>query len=441
MVVWGYELIPCSCLHRAVCFEITLFFSHLISPTRLLISVKKVHLVEEVKDKVSYCAMLWLSIFNLHVFQCVMCVYVLTCVVFCLSLMLTVEHQYCSLKFCCIDTRKVKGWRKELFRLCSDSFGYYENPSTSISYEGVNLICHVWFEKVEYMRSFYENVRKGHECFCEGACCPRLEFGDIDFSLKRAPYSLSPVLSGAYIANDSESPEQSEAGYRSILSGVSFASASTPDVYFRLVEQQHVFEEIKPCGCHIADAAMYKEFDGDMDNRLYFSQDLHSMFDGRQTTDSLPHVGVYFVSFDGRETVEYGGQELLYDRVTIGFETPYQGTRHKISFKEGSSLVEGSMHTCVHVRSHEKFKHFLDLKYSKTSNAWDSRNISFKHKIDVDVNAICTDLASMSVTDAASKKTKTFECSQCKKVCKSERGLNSHVGSKKCLSSQLKKDI
>lgn len=211
-------------------------------------------------------------------------------------------------------------------------------------------------------------------------------------------------------------------------------------MYFRLVEEQQVFEEIKPCGCHIADAALYKQFDADMDNRLYFSQDLHSMFDGRQTTDSLPHVGVYFVSFDGRETVKYDGVERQYDKVTIGFETPYQGTMQKIHFKKGSCVVEGSMQTFVHVHSHQKFKHFLDLKYSKTSNAWDSRDVSYTHKINVDVDAICTELGSMSVTDAASRETKTFQCSLCGKICKSKGGLHRHVGSKKC-QPFLKKEI
>jgi hypothetical protein len=95
---------------------------------------------------------------------------------------------------------------------------------------------------------------------------------------------LNPVLSRAYIATDSESPEQSNAG--SFVSGVIFASISTPEIFFRLVEDLQVFEEVKPCICHIADAAMYKELDGDMENRFYFSQDLHSMFDGRQTTVS-----------------------------------------------------------------------------------------------------------------------------------------------------------
>jgi hypothetical protein len=317
-----------------------------------------------------------------------------------------------------------------VFRLCSESFGYCDNPSASISYEGLNLKCLVWFNSVDNMRSFYENVRKSHEYYCEAAQCPPLEFGDIDFSMKSPLNPLTPVLSDAYIATDSESPEQSNAG--SFACGVSFASISTPDIFFRLVEDPCAFEEIKPCACHIADAALFKELDGDMENRLYLSQDLHSMFDGRQTTDSIPHVGIYFVSFDGRETVEHEGQALQYDRVTIGFETPYQGTVQKIKFKKGSSVINGAMHTFVHVRSHEKFKRFLDLKYAKTMCSWDSRDVSYTHKIYVEVDDVCVDLAKMSVAKME------FKCSECGKICSTQRGLRSHVGTKACRSS-LKK--
>jgi hypothetical protein len=80
----------------------------------------------------------------------------------------------------------------------------------------------------------------------------------------------------------------------------------------------------------------------------------------------------------------------------------------KIRFKQGSSVIDGAMHTFVHVRSDEKFKHFLDLKYTKTMCSWDSCDVAHMHKIDVDIDDVCADLAEMSVKDLKM----TFKCSQ-----------------------------
>jgi hypothetical protein len=347
-----------------------------------------------------------------------------------------VDDKYCGLEFSCPETKNVKGWRKEMFRLCSANYGFYENSEKSISYEDSSLKCRVWFKTETNMRSFCDQVMKSHKAFCEPVFCPTLRFGDIDLSLKSVSMSLVAVFEWDYDARKSDSPEQTDADY-SCLSGISFASVSAPDVYFRLVEEPSTFIDIKPCGCHIADAALFPQFDRDKDNRLYFSQDLHSLFDGRQTTSGVPHVGVYFVSFEGQETVEFGGAQQQYDKVTIGFETPFDGTWQRIRLKTGSfRSPEGEMHTFVHVHSHLKFKHFLNLKYFKTTNSWETRGVSYNHKIgDVDVDAICTELTNMSVTDAASRNTKIFQCS-CGKVCRSEQGLSSHSRAKKCQKSQ-----
>jgi hypothetical protein len=171
-----------------------------------------------------------------------------------------------------------------------------------------------------------------------------------------------------------------------------------PDVFFRLVEDFRNFD-IKPSICHIADSALYPEYDDDLENRLYLTQDLHSRFDGRHTTDSIPHVGIYFVSFDGREVVEFDGSRLELDRVTVAFEIPYPGVMNLIRFKQGSYVNNGVMHTFLHVKSHVKFKNFLDLKYSCTMVEWDIHRKQYNHKVVLNIESIIEELDRLSVSN------------------------------------------
>lgn len=335
----------------------------------------------------------------------------------------------------CSDSLKVRGWRSEVFRLCSENFGYYEDKKNSISYQEFALNCCVWFESVSNMRSFIEKLRTSHQSFCRH--CPPLDLGDdIDFTMKRPPSDLIPILTLHYTPNDSTSPDCSNAiDYQSDMSHVSVVSVSKPHVFFRLVEDSQVFEDIKPCSCHIADAALYQAYDHDEENRLFLSQDLRSRFDGRQTSDSLPHVGIYFVSFDGREIVEYEGVPYELDRVTVAFEIPYPGVMELIKFKRGSFVVDGVMHTFLHVQSHVKLKHFLDLKYSSTMIKWDENRIQYHHHIYLNIEGIIEELDCLSISDD-----KAFVCQECGGKFKTKSGIAKHAASEKCMKAKVRRD-
>lgn len=76
-------------------------------------------------------------------------------------------------------------------------------------------------------------------------------------------------------------------------------------------------------------------------------------------------------------------------------------------------LENGNMSTYLYVHSHEKFKFYLDVKYLKTMNVWDSRGISYTDHIeDTDVDALIANLNAMCST------TSKFECPDCKNTFK-----------------------
>src|SRR3984957_13963817 len=143
-----------------------------------------------------------------------------------------------------------------------------------------------------------------------------------------------------------------------------------------MLEDAAVFGPIIPTSCHIADYALYRDFDLDADNRLYLTQDAHVLFDGRQLINEVPHFAIYFVSYDGQESIEFNGTRHVRDKVTIGIEAPFADVYERIRFKNGSfRSADGVMHTFVHVRSHTRFKAFLDLKYLKTTNIWVTKGV------------------------------------------------------------------
>lgn len=252
------------------------------------------------------------------------------------------EEKYCCVSFQCVNSVNIKGWRSEIYRLSSFHCGYYESSTDSIKYEDVTLHCCLWFRDPDKMRLFVEDVTSSHNSFCRHLSV--LQVPTLDLSMKRPPTSLTPVMTSSYNASDSKLPDLTEANDYQSNNG-SVVSVSTPGIFVRLIEDAQVFEELKPCSCHIADKALYPDYDHDSENRLYMSQDQHSRFDGRQTNDSLPHFGIYFVSFDGKEVVEF---EDEYDKVTVGSEIPYPGVERKIRFKKGSDRRDGVMHTFLH---------------------------------------------------------------------------------------------
>lgn len=206
-------------------------------------------------------------------------------------------------------TLHVKGWRKEVYRLCTSRLGYYESPE-NIAYTGSDLHVKCWFKNEDHKRLFIEDVLDLHETFC--GSCPELDLV-YDWNPHYDIIGLKPIMSGDYKSSDSSSPDLTEVSFSD--GGISYASLGTPDVYFKRVEEEAIFGDIRATSCRIADYSLYRDYDKWDDNRLYLTQDTHCRFHGRQTVDKLPHIGVFFVEFSGAEDVQYSGTTFTRDMV------------------------------------------------------------------------------------------------------------------------------
>jgi hypothetical protein len=296
-------------------------------------------------------------------------------------------------------TIEIKGWRKEFMKLCCHWVAYCERGG-SIHYVDHSLHADLWFKEEGNMLRFINEVTLSHNTFC--SLYPEIErfinrvtvshntfcslYPEIEWNYscepRQSPY-LIPVMIKDYRSNDSSSPEHTDIPFHESSSSV--VSISLAKVYFRLVEDESEFFDIKPTSCHIADMALLNDHDSsDVDNRLYLTQALHSRFDGMQTSDSIPHVGIYFVENAGKEEVTYGGAQYTMDRIIVGFEIPFEGVAAKIKFKPGTYRQGDIYYTHIHVINACNVKKYLDLKYHNTMNRWDARGIQFNHRIDLD---------------------------------------------------------
>jgi hypothetical protein len=266
-----------------------------------------------------------------------------------------------------------------VYRQCSSKFGYIEALG-NIAYEGDDLHAKCWFRNDDYVRSCGEHLSESHKSFC--GSCPKLEIV-YDWNPHYDLHGLKPVMFADYMSTESTSPAWTKVSYSD--GDVSYATLATADVYFKRVEDETAFGDIKATGCHIADKALYPDYDKCEDNRLYLTQATHSRFDGKKTYDGISHVGVYFVEFSGTEDIQFSGTLYRRDKVIIGFEIPFPDVLGMINFEPGSYIKNGHMHTFVHVKSHEQFKCFLDLKYAKTANQWTEKGITFEKEANIDV--------------------------------------------------------
>jgi hypothetical protein len=275
------------------------------------------------------------------------------------------------------NTIEIKGWRSEVTKLCCQWVAYYE-AKTDIFYVEHSLHASLWFKKEDNMLRFVNEVDISHNTFCSQF--PQIEW---DFSCEpKVSPSLIPVMMNHYDSSTSQSPQHTDIPFHESSSSV--VSVRLARVYFRLVEEINEFFDVKPTGCHIADKSIWNQHDDDKDNRLYLTQKLHSQFDGMQTNDSIPHVGIYFVENKGEELVTFEGASFSMHRVIVGFEIPFEGVAARIKFKEGTYHRGGVYFTHIHVDNPANVKKYLDLKYHKTMNIWDSKGISYTHSINLD---------------------------------------------------------
>ena len=88
----------------------------------------------------------------------------------------------------------------------------------------------------------------------------------------------------------------------------------------------------------------------------------------------VPSIAIQFVKFEGRETLEFNnGYPFEKDKVAISVESPDPKVLESVGIllKKGSHMIDGKLHSFVHVDSWEELKQFLTIKYDETKRLWE----------------------------------------------------------------------
>ena len=131
--------------------------------------------------------------------------------------------------------------------------------------------------------------------------------------------------------------------------------------------------------CHSVSQASNKTERYNRNNVLILSWLTHQSFDGLNLVTKqhlVPSIAIQFVKFEGKETLEFtNGYPFQKDKVTISVESPDPKVLESVGIlmKKGSQMVDGKLHTFVHVDSWEELKKFLTIKYDETKGLWEKK--------------------------------------------------------------------
>ena len=112
-------------------------------------------------------------------------------------------------------------------------------------------------------------------------------------------------------------------------------------------------------------------------NVLILSWLSHQSFDGLNLVTKqhlVPSIAIQFVKFEGKETLEFNnGYPFEKDKVAISVESPDPKALESVGIliKKGSQMVDGKLHTFVHVDNWKEFEKFLTIKYDETKALWE----------------------------------------------------------------------
>ena len=125
----------------------------------------------------------------------------------------------------------------------------------------------------------------------------------------------------------------------------------------------------------------------------------------------MPHFGIYFLSFDGTESVEYESITYIMDKVTVAFEFPplFAAVRRCLNLKCGSSM-DDVPRTQIHVRNYKRFRCFLALKYLHTMAEWNRRRIPYTYHLNFKKECILAELEILSALKASQHDFKCYKC-------------------------------
>lgn len=281
------------------------------------------------------------------------------------NLIILIEWYHLNVRF--FKTKEYKGWRRLVFSTAARHAAHYDSPQ-SIYYEGEGLICDFYFYSLPDLETLIGSLNEEFLAFIHHSVYPEYHYS---FSPVRLTYTPMLVMSFHYNEVKTDSSEHSVA--RSITSVTTFADIGDPEVFFRTIENRRLFDEVKPCKCHIADRAEHP----DHDNYIYLSLTLRSMFDGRGTTNGLPVLGLYFIEDEGSDIVEYENHVYQWNKVLLGIENPFDAF---IDLRLGNSL--NKVYVWLSPDQVEGFKACLAIKYKKTMNIWDRNGVKYSYRLE-----------------------------------------------------------
>lgn len=267
--------------------------------------------------------------------------------------------------------------------LADECNGFYcsGGEPESIYYEESTLVLNVLFKSKDDARRFRSTLERRALNFC---IISSVTVAD-KYEEVVLPAEANEIHATHYVHGESDSPQHSLAvsDYKSQVDEgddeVTVCDASDAYHTLQMIENpNHPFLYGKDLyRCHLASQASNKKDKDNQNNLLILSWTTHQCFDGLNLVTKqhmVPSIAIQFVEFQGRETLEFtNGYPFQKDKVAISVESPDSKVLESIGIllKAGNSVVDGKLHSYVHVDSWEEFKKFLTIKYMETTRLWE----------------------------------------------------------------------
>jgi len=292
------------------------------------------------------------------------------------------QFRYFKVSARIVNALSYRAWRARIFVLADDCYGFYcaGGEPESIYYEEKTLVLNVLFKSEVDARRFRSLLQRRALQFCIISSVTVSE----SYEEVVLPTRAREIYAANYVHGESNSPEHSLvlSDYKSQADEdndeVTVCDASDAYHTLQMIENpNHPFLYGKDLyRCHLASQASYKKDKDNPNNLLILSWTTHQCFDGLNLVTKqhmVPSIAIRFVEFQGRETLEFtNGYPFQKDKVVISVESPDPKVLESIGLllKAGSSIVDGKLHSFVHVDSWEEFKNFLTIKYEETTGLW-----------------------------------------------------------------------
>jgi hypothetical protein len=281
------------------------------------------------------------------------------------------------------NSRGFRAWRAKTFALADTCNGYYcaGGESESIYYDEDTLVLNVLFlSKIDARRFRSSLQRKAMNFSILSSLTVADKYEEVVLQAEAEEIDASH-----YVHGESDSPQHSlvASDYLSQIAEdddeITVCDASDAYHTLQMIENpNHPFLYGKDLyRCHLASQASNKKEKDNQNNLLILSWTTHQCFDGLNLVTKqhmVPSIAIQFVEFQGRETLEFNnGYPFQKDKVAISVESPDPKVLESIGMllKAGNSVVDGKLHSYVHVDSWKEFEKFLTVKYTETTRLWE----------------------------------------------------------------------